>query len=60
MPKAHLRLLLKVLFEKLNHSAAITLDCPVEITQTFMSNGQIEICPMNQFDAHISRKVYFT
>ena len=63
VPKVHLRLLLEVLYEKFNPHAAITLDRPVRITQPFMSNGQINICPINQFNAHISKKklniIYF-
>ena len=35
---------------------------PYEIIQPFMSNGQLKLCPMNQFmnqfNARISRKVY--
>ena len=52
MPKAHLRLLLEILYEKINPRAVITL------AQPFMSNGQINKCPINQFNAHMSKKVY--
>ena len=56
IPKVHLRLLLGVLYEKFKHRAAIPLDCPEGITQPFMSNGQIKICPISQFNAHVSFK----
>ena len=52
MPKAHLRLLLEILYEKINPRTVITL------AQPFMSNGQINICPINQFNAHMSQNVY--
>ena len=56
IPKAPLRLLLEVLYEKFNHHARLSLwTAPKESPNP--SRLMVKICPMSQFNAHISFKI---